>query len=119
MADTETENTYMGSYNFQGGETGYFSMKPYGEGDCLAEIKFLAPAGAENITLPNDELGWKLSDGTILNLTKGLFTRRLGDVIEPVIKDPREPGKMLPIAYEVTYGSMTIDDDWSFLDCFN
>ena len=112
------DNSYLGSYNFQGGETGYFSMRPYGETDSIAEIKFLPPAGAEKITFDNGDLGWRLVDGTELNLTKGMFTRRLGDNIEPVIKDPREPGKMLAFAYEVTEGTMTLDDDWSFLDAF-
>ena len=93
------DNSYLGSYNFQGGETGYFSMNPYGEGDSIAEIKFLAPEGAEKITFGNGDLGWQLADGTELNLTKGLFTRRLGDNIEPD-------------------GDMTLDDDWSFLDAF-
>ncbi|MCR5175555.1 MAG: hypothetical protein K6C05_01755 [Anaerovibrio sp.] len=116
--DNMTDNSYLGSYNFQGGETGYFSMIPYGEKDSLAEIRFLPPDGAEKITIGDKELGWKLADGTVLNLTKGLFTRRLGDNIEPVIKDPRNPGKMLAIDYEVTDGDMTLEEEWSFLDDF-
>ena len=118
MESPSIKNSYMGSYNFQGGETGYFSMIPYGERDSLAEIRFLAPAGAEKITLGNGEEGWKLADGTVLNLTKGLFTRRLGDVIEPVIKNPNKPGEMIAIAYEVTDGDMSLEEEWSFLDDF-
>ncbi|ORU01301.1 Acetyltransferase (isoleucine patch superfamily) [Anaerovibrio sp. JC8] len=116
--DPAVINSYVGSYNFQGGETGYFSMKPYGEGDSLAEIRFLAPEGAEKIECENGEAGWRLADGTELNISKGMFTRRLGDIIEPVIKDPREPGKMIAIAYEVTDGDMTLEAEWSFLDDF-
>ena len=116
--DPAVVNSYLGSYNFQGGETGYFSMKAYGEGDSLAEIRFLAPKGAEKISLDGGDEGWRLADGTILNLTKGLFTRRLGDVIEPVIKHPNNPGEMIAIAYEVTDGDMSLEEEWSFLDDF-
>ncbi|WP_072031604.1 DapH/DapD/GlmU-related protein [Anaerovibrio sp. RM50] len=116
--DPAVINSYMGSYNFQGGETGYFSMIPYGEKDSLAEIRFLAPQGAEKIAFDNGEVGWKLADGTVLNLTRGLFTRRLGDVIEPVIKNPNKPGEMIAIAYEVTDGDMSLEEEWSFLDDF-
>ena len=94
-------------------------MNPYGEGDSIAEIKFLAPEGAEKITFGNGDLGWQLADGTELNLTKGLFTRRLGDNIEPVIKDPREPGKMIAFAYEVTDGDMTLDDTLTSRETIN
>ena len=78
----------------------------------------MAPEGAEKITLGNGEEGWKLVDGTVLNLTKGLFTRRLGDVIEPVVKNPNKPGEMIAIAYEVTDGDMSLEEEWSFLDDF-
>ena len=118
MASPSVKNSYMGSYNFQGGETGYFSMIPYGERDSLAEIRFLAPEGAEKLTFENGEVGWKLADGTELNISRGMFTRRLGDIIEPVIKDPRAPGKMIAIGYEVTDGDMTLEAEWSFLDEF-
>ncbi|WP_297571021.1 DapH/DapD/GlmU-related protein [uncultured Anaerovibrio sp.] len=117
-SDPALANSYMGSYNFQGGETGYFAMSPYGEGDSLAEIRFLAPEGAVKVDFANGDVGWRLADGTELDLSKGLFTRRLGDVIEPVIKDPREPGKIIAIAYEVTDGDMTLEAEWDFLDDF-
>jgi hypothetical protein len=35
-----------------------------------------------------------------------------------VIKDPRAPGKMIAIGYEVTDGDMTLEAEWSFLDEF-
>ena len=78
----------------------------------------MAPEGAEKLTFENCEVGWKLADGTELNISRGMFTRRLGDIIEPVIKDPRAPGKMIAIGYEVTDGDMTLEAEWSFLDEF-
>lgn len=110
-------NNIMGSYNFQGGETGYFSVEPYGQGKSLAEIEFIAPDGAEKVALADGKNeGWKLSDGTVVDLKKSLMTRRLGSKIEPVIKMTTGDVKLLPVEYRVIEGSMELEDDWSFLD---
>lgn len=111
------ENNIIGSYNFQGGETGYFSLELYGGGKSLAEIEFIAPEGAKKITLDDGETGWQLSDGTVVNVKKAMMTKRLGNKIDPVLRII-ENGEMtmVPVEYIVLDGSMELEDDWSFLD---
>lgn len=111
-------NSIIGSYIFQGGETGIFSILPYGDGDSLAEIEFLPPEGAVKHEFPNNEIGWILSDGTEINLSRSMMTRRLGNKIEPFIKHPSEPGVTVAIQYRLLDGTMELEDDWSFLDVF-
>lgn len=108
----------LGSYLFQGGETGCFTMDPYGEGDTMAEIEFVMPEDAKAVELADGRKGWQLADGTAIDLKKHMMTRRLGDKIEPVIKHPNIPGKLIPLAYKVLEGTMELEEEWSFLDQF-
>ena len=107
----------VGSYVFQGGETGYFTMNAYGEGDAIAEIEYIAPEGAEELILPDGAKGWRLKNGVEIDLRKHMMTRRLGNNIEPALKHPDLSG-LMPIAYEVLEGSMELEEEWSFLDEF-
>ena len=111
-------NSILGSYIFQGGETGIFSLLPYGEGDSLAEIEFLPPANAVKHDFGNNEIGWILEDGNQINLSKIMMTRRLGNKIEPFFKHPSQPGVTVAIEYRLLDGTMELEDDWSFLDVF-